>query len=212
MNKMLKLLGLGIPFFILTGHTLPVKYLAPACYRIDLSMSVVLFVALLLGQKNEKVWIVFAAKELMTLFFGNPGISFWMHLLLTGSNAVLDGILLLLFWQISSYRGRKLVLKGLGASFLYVLCAMILNGIYLARLYGAAYHVRFADLLDLAGRYNNKVQGAWSFLTRCVVPFYVVQTVLIVGLLLLFVRLLCLDQDGMIKIKDGTEHAACGER
>ena len=213
MKKMLFYFGLGILLFALSKNTLPVKYLAPACYRISCAMAVVLFMAVFRKPKDKRmIWIVLGIKELLVLLFGNPGVSFGMHLLLAIFNIMLDVVMLVLFLKVCRYHGKQLVKRGVSAIGLYALGGLFLNWVRMARLYAFAYHATYAELLMVAGRYNSKVQGTWSFLIWSVVPFYVVQAalniVIVLGLLKFFSKYVIAVKEE----KGGMEYVECNRQ
>lgn len=212
MKKMLFYFGLGILLFALSKNTLPVKYLAPACYRISCAMAVILFMAVSRKPQDKRIWLVLGIKELLVLLFGNPGVSFGMHLLLTIFNIMLDVVMLMLFLKVCRYQGKQLVKSGVVAIGLYALGGLFLNWVCMARLYAFAYHATYSELLMVAGRYNNKVQGTWSFLVWSVAPFYVVQAalniVIVLGLLKFFGKYVLAVKEK----KGGMEYVECNRQ
>ena len=73
-------------------YTAGVRYIAPVCYRIDLSMAPVLMLTFCFFKEEPKAcWLLLLGKELLTALFGNPGVSLALHLFLLLSNGLMDG-------------------------------------------------------------------------------------------------------------------------
>lgn len=197
----------AIVLFLLVEYTFPVKYLAPVCYRIDLSMAVVLMMAWYWGYPDKRIWIVFATKVMVSLFFGNPGIAFGFYLLITLSDVILDYVMLTWFAYVSRYQGRQLILGGASAAAIYVVCAVFMNAVYLDRLYAAAYHANIHQLVTFAAGYNRKVKGFWSFFSWSVAPFYSVKLALNIGLAVLLKRIMWRNPESVAVRGLGGNHA-----
>lgn len=169
---------LGVLLLYLTKNTVAMKFLAPACYRMDLSMAVILSVAYSMTD-IKKVWLLLGAKVLLQLLFGNPGIGIGFHLLLTVSDTLMDAMILCLLLYFQSRGVKHVLVKSCISSILYVVFCTMLNAVYHIRLYIAAYHTDLSSILSLAARYNDKVESYVSFLLWSVAPFYFVKFLLV---------------------------------
>ena len=162
---------LGVLMLFLVRHTVAMKFLAPACYRMDLSMSVILLLSCTMADR-KMIGAFLVGKAILQILLGNPGVAIGYHVLITVSDMLMDAMLLCM----ATYLQRKIAMckfaKKTIASLLYVVFCTLLNAIYHIRLYAVAYHTDLSRILSLAARYNDKVEGYGSFLLWSVAPFY----------------------------------------
>lgn len=189
-KKLAFLLFLFVSIFLIR-HTIALKSIAPVCYRMDFSMAPILMVSVYLGKRDKKVWYAFGMKEILTLFFGNPGISFATHILLTLSNTIMDSVLLICYQQIREREGKKRFQRGLLSMGIYIVICTGLNAIYHAALSAFAYNASISWLVMTAGVYNSKVNGYGSFLVWSVAQFYFVKFLAVMLVTTLFIKIFC---------------------
>lgn len=178
---------LAYVFYFLCSNTLTVKYVAPICYRLDFSMIAVLFAAVCFFEWDDRTLCLFGAKEVLTLVFGNPGVSIPWHVMMTLSNALMDAMLLLCFWQLTCHDSKKIRWVSL-TTLIYTIFCVALNILYHARLSAAAYHTDIAGLIRAAGMYNVKVRGFWSLHFHTLTKFYITEYLLVIGVTALIIR------------------------
>ena len=186
-KKVAKYAILAYILYFLCSNTLALKYTAPICYRLDFSMVVVLFASACLFEWDDRALYMYGAKEILTLLFGNPGIAFPWHILLTMSNAMMDVIFMVCFWQLTNHKTKKFRWT-IGTTAFYTIFCVILNLVYHSRINCAAYRTNMEGLIRAASLYNAKVHGFWSFHFSCVARFYVTEYLLIIGITALAVR------------------------
>lgn len=179
---------LGVLMLFLVRHTVAMKFLAPACYRMDLSMSVILLLSCTMADR-KMIGAFLVGKAILQILLGNPGVGIGYHVLITVSDTLMDAMLLCMATYLQSKIAMCKFTKKTIASLLYVVFCTLLNAIYHIRLYAVAYHTDLSGILSLAARYNDKVEGYGSFLLWSVAPFYFVKFIMVVLFAILLSRL-----------------------
>ena len=179
---------LGVLMFFLVRHTVAMKFLAPACYRMDLSLSVILLLSYTMADR-KMIGAFFAGKAILQILLGNSGVGIGYHVLITVSDMLMDAMLLCMATYLHSKNAMCKFARKTIASLLYVVFCTLLNAIYHIRLYTVAYQTNLSGILSLAARYNDKVEGYGSFLLWSVAPFYFVKFIMVVLFAILLSRL-----------------------
>ena len=179
---------LGVLMLFLVRHTVAMKFLAPACYRMDLSLSVILLLSFTMTDK-KMTGAFLVGKAILQILLGNPGVAIGYHVLITVSDMLMDAMLLCMATYLHSKNAMCKFANGTITSLLYVVFCTLLNAIYHSRLYAVAYHTDLSGILSLAARYNDKVEGYGSFLLWSVAPFYFIKFVMNVLFAILLSRL-----------------------
>ena len=179
---------LGVLMLFLVRHTVAMKFLAPACYRMDLSLSVILLLSYTMADK-KMIGAFFAGKAILQILLGNSGVGIGYHVLITVSDMLMDAMLLCMATYLHSKIAMCKFARKTIASLLYVVFCTLLNAIYHIRLYAVAYQTDLSGILSLAARYNDKVEGYGSFLLWSVAPFYFIKFVMNVLFAILLSRL-----------------------
>ena len=172
--------------YFLMKNTVAINFLAPAYYRLDLSIAVILFLNLVI-QDHKRIVALFVIKTAFGFFISNPGVGFIPQLFLVVSNAIMDSLLIFYSWQLPKVRTGKKERAALLVS--YILFCVILNGLYLIRVYALAYHTGISGILSYAARYNSHVKGFASFLVWGVAPFYFARLLLVILIVKLLKKL-----------------------
>ena len=170
---------LGVLMLFLVRHTVAMKFLAPACYRMDLSLSVILLLSFTMTDK-KMTGAFLVGKAILQILLGNPGVGIGYHVLITVSDMLMDAMLLCMATYLHSKNTMCKFANGTITSLLYVVFCTLLNAIYHSRLYAVAYQTDLSGILSLAARYNDKVEGYGSFLLWSVAPFYFVKFIMVV--------------------------------
>ena len=179
---------LGVLMLFLVRHTVAMKFLAPACYRMDLSLSVILLLSFTMTDK-KMTGAFLVGKAILQILLGNPGVAIGYHVLITVSDMLMDAMLLCMATYLHSKNAMCKFANGTITSLLYVVFCTLLNAIYHIRLYAVAYQTDLSGILSLAARYNDKVEGYGSFLLWSVAPFYFVKFIMVVLFAILLSRL-----------------------
>lgn len=179
---------LGVLMLFLVRLTVAMKFLAPACYRMDLSLSVILLLSYTMADK-KMIGAFFAGKAILQILLGNSGVGIGYHVLITVSDMLMDAMLLCMATYLHSKNAMCKFARKTIASLLYVVFCTLLNAIYHIRLYAVAYQTELSGILSLAARYNDKVEGYGSFLLWSVAPFYFIKFVMNVLFAILLSRL-----------------------
>ena len=179
---------LGVLMLFLVRHTVAMKFLAPACYRMDLSMSVILLLSCTMTDR-KMIGAFLVGKAILQILLGNPGVAIGYHVLITVSDTLMDAMLLCMTTYLQSKTAMCKFANGTITSLLYVVFCTLLNAIYHIRLYAVAYQTELSGILSLAARYNDKVEGYGSFLLWSVAPFYFVKFIMVVLFAILLSRL-----------------------
>ena len=179
---------LGVLMFFLVRHTVAMKFLAPACYRMDLSLSVILLLSCTMADR-KMIGAFLVGKAILQILLGNPGVAIGYHVLITVSDMLMDAMLLCMATYLQSKNAMCKFANGILTSLLYVVFCTLLNAIYHIRLYAVAYQTDLSGILSLAARYNDKVEGYGSFLLWSVAPFYFIKFVMNVLFAILLSRL-----------------------
>ena len=179
---------LGVLMLFLVRHTVAMKFLAPACYRMDLSLSVILLLSFTMTDK-KMTGAFLVGKEILQILLGNPGVGIGYQVLITVSDTLMDAMLLCMATYLQSKNAMCRFTKEIIASLLYVVFCTLLNAIYHIRLYAVAYQTDLSGILSLAARYNDKVEGYGSLLLWSVAPFYSVKFIMVVLFAILLSRL-----------------------
>lgn len=180
---------LGVLVWELLRHPITLKMVAPACYRVNLSMGCVLMFSLCFRESGDKkAWLILIVKECLDLLFGNPGLVIWRYILYFFVNVTTDVLMLALFrWTTADFDTLTLK-KGLKGAGFYIAACMLLNGIFAARLYAVSYRVSLSKLISAAGYYNDRIKGMFSFLVWSVAPFYLIELLLCIGVMILLLK------------------------
>lgn len=172
----------------LVRHTVAMKFLAPACYRMDLSLSVILLLSCTMADR-KMIGAFLVGKAILQILLGNPGVAIGYHVLITVSDMLMDAVLLCMATYLHSKNAMCKFANGTITSLLYVVFCTLLNAIYHIRLYAVAYQTDLSGILSLTARYNDKVEGYGSFLLWSVAPFYFIKFVMNVLFAILLSRL-----------------------
>ena len=170
---------LGVLLIFLVRHTVAMKFLAPACYRMDLSMAVILLLASATADM-KMAGVFLASKATLQILLGNPGVGMGYHVLISVSDTLMDALFLCMVTYLQNKNAMCKFAKGTIASLLYTVFCTLLNATYHIRLYAVAYHTDLPGILSLAARYNDKVEGYGSFLLWSVAPFYFIKFIMVV--------------------------------
>ena len=170
---------LGVLMLFLVRHTVAMKFLAPACYRMDLSLSVILLLSFTMTDK-KMTGAFLVGKAILQILLGNPGVGIGYHVLITVSDMLMDAMLLCMATYLHSKNTMCKFANGTITSLLYVVFCTLLNAIYHSRLYAVAYQTDLSGILSLAARYNDKVEDYGSFLLWSVASFYFVKFIMVV--------------------------------
>lgn len=160
----------------LCKHTITMRYVIPINYYIDLSMVVVL---LCVGYLKDKRlgYAVFALKELLSLRVAMlHSMNGWDWVMQFGT-AGLDLVLIILVYiakgvdDESTINAKEL----LRIAALYVIFCVAFNLVCFTWIHARAYGISLDEFFQIAHYYNQRVNGIWSFLVQCAVPFYIIQ-------------------------------------
>lgn len=177
----------------LCEHTITMRYVIPISYRLDLSMVIVLLGVRYL-ENRKLIGGIFALKMLIGLLVATRYQMNAWNWIIQLSNIGLDFLLMLLalYLKESSPEVKPEIKKVLYCTGCYILCCVLANYVFLARIHAKAYGISMDDFFWLMHYYNNHVNGMGSFMVRCVLPFYIIQ----VGVYGLFYKLISSLVDG----------------
>jgi len=131
MRKVIKNLFIVVVFFYLCCHSVPLKLIAPECYRMDLTLAPVIFLCVHYFKWDDRIVVAIVLRQLLLLVFGNHDTRIYWHVLIVFSDMIMDMLLMVAAWLITSdilVNERK---KIVGLSLIaYSFIGVVLNIIY----------------------------------------------------------------------------------
>ena len=160
----------------LCKHTITMRYVIPINYYIDLSMVVVL---LCVGYLKDRRlgYAVFVLKELLSLRVAMlHSMNGWAWIMQFGTAGLDLGLIILVYIAKGVDDEPTINAKELLkiAAFYVIVCVAFNLGCFV-RVHAWAYDISLDEFFQIAHYYNHRVNGIWSFLVQCAVPFYIIQ-------------------------------------